>query len=237
MATATITNPPAELTEASVAAIASDRAASTAPVAATDAKIVEQCADAALLAGREYRLSVKQYTEMVSLGILTEQDRVELIEGRLVTKMSKTPPHVLAVKRTFGLLYALVPANWHVTRDDPVSTLDGVPEPDISVLRGQPDAYADRVPEPGDVGLVVEVADSSLPFDQRVKRPGYARAEIPIYWIVNIPDRRLEVHSAPTGPAGQPDYRVRTIHGPEQTVPLVLDGAEIARIAVRDLLP
>ncbi len=151
--------------------------------------------------------------------------------------MTKKPPHVLALKKTFRVLSTLVPPEWHVTRDDPINTLDGVPEPDVTVLRGGMEAYQDRTPDPADVVLVVEVGDSSLQADQTLMKRSYARAGIPVYWIVNIPDRRLEVYADPTRQAEAHDYRRCGLLGPDEQVPLVLEGREIARIAVRDLLP
>src|SRR5262245_23056160 len=186
---------------------------------------------------RTYRLSVAQYLEMARLGILTAKDNVELLEGRLVTKMTKHPPHVLAGKKTFNALRRAIPHGWHVAKEDPVQTPDSVPEPDSSVLRGDAEMYRDRIPGTGDVALVVEVADSSLLEDQRYMKRIYAKAAFPTYLIVNIPDNRLEVYTDPTGPADAPDYRDHRDYRPGESVPLVLDGVEVARIAVRDLLP
>jgi Uma2 family endonuclease len=186
---------------------------------------------------RLYRLSVRQYSEMVCAGILPEHDRVVLLEGLLVTKMGKNPPHVLAGKRTLAALSGAVPPGWHVAKEDPIATLDSVPEPDCTVLRGSAEDYRDRWPDPADVAMVIEVSDSSLKDDQTVMRVIYARAGLPIYWIVNIPDHRLEVYSDPTGPADAPDYRQHRDYGPDDDVPLVIEGREVARIPVRDLLP
>jgi Uma2 family endonuclease len=94
-----------------------------------------------------------------------------------------------------------------------------------------------RHPGAQDLALVVEVADSSLAQDRNVKGPIYARAAIPVYWIVNVPDRRIEVFTDPTGPVPIPVYRQRTDFAETDAVPLVLDGVEVGRIAVRDLLP
>jgi Uma2 family endonuclease len=186
---------------------------------------------------RLYRISVAQYFEMAQTGILTKSDRVVLLEGLLVAKMTKHPPHILATKLTIDALRASVPLGWHVGQEASTATLDSVPEPDCTVIRGVARDYRDRWAGPQDVALVVEVADSSLKLDQTVMRIIYARAAIPVYWIVNIPDRRLEVYSDPTGPTESPDYRQRRDYGPDDDVPLVLDGREVGRIAVRDLLP
>jgi Uma2 family endonuclease len=105
------------------------------------------------------------------------------------------------------------------------------------VLRGDDDDYRDRLPEPRDVALVVEVADTSLGRDQQEKKRTYARAAIPIYWIINLSGQRIEVYSDPTGPDTLPDYRQRRDYGPDDAVPVVIEGREIGRLAARDLLP
>ncbi len=80
---------------------------------------------------------------------------------------------------------------------------------------------------------MVEVADSTLRDDQTLMKRIYARAGIPFYWIVNLPDRRLEVYSDPA----DADYRQRQDFGPEAEVPLMIEGREVGRISVRDVLP
>ncbi len=186
---------------------------------------------------RAYLLSVDQYWRMADAGIIGTRDQVVLLEGRLVRKLTKNPPHILAHKRTFEALRCLLTGGWHLGGDDPVEMIASVPEPDIIVIRGVAEAYRVRRVEPSDVGLVVEVSDSSLRADQTYLKRIYAKAAIPVYWIVNIPDHRLEVHDNPTGPAEAPNYRGVRHFGAEEDVPLVLDGREIGRVAVKDLLP
>ena len=189
------------------------------------------------LEDRAYLFSVQQYQRMVETGIITNHDRVVLLEGRLVTKMGKNPPHILANCLTFDLLRALAPAGWYVRKEDPIETLRSVPEPDVTVIRGTPRDYPDRTAGPNDVNLVVEVADSSLRADRSSMKRIYAGAAIPTYWIVNIPERCLEVFDEPSGPSDAPDYGRRQVFGVEELAPLVLDGREVGRVAVKDLLP
>jgi hypothetical protein len=105
------------------------------------------------------------------------------------------------------------------------------------VVRGPRRLYANRHPGPADTALAAEVAESSLSHDRNFKGPLYARANIPVYWIINIVDARVEVYTDPTGPDPNPRYRQRQDYGPGEEVPLVLDGVEVGRIPVRDLLP
>ena len=96
--------------------------------------------------------------------------------------------------------------------------------------------YAERHPGHGDVVLIVEAADSSLRGDRRFKKAIYAKAALPVYWIVNLIDRQIEVYSEPTGPAERPDYRDRRDYAETGELPLVIDGREIARIPVREVI-
>ena len=111
---------------------------------------------------------------------------------------------------------------------------DSQPEPDFAVVRGDETAYLARHPGAADTGLVIEVADTSLLRDQRDKARIYARGGIPVYWIINPVDRRIEVYSRPTGPTAAPEYQT---YQPPDHVPLVLDGVQVAAVPAADLLP
>ncbi len=183
------------------------------------------------------RLTVHQYHRMIATGIIREDDRVELLKGWIVPKMGHNPPHSLAVNVGQAALRAALPGGWFVLVQLPITTGDSEPEPDLAVVRGGPRDYASRHPGPEDIGLLVEDADTSLDYDRHFKGPLYASASISSYWIVNLIQRRVEVYTDPSGPAENPGYRHRQDYGENESVPLVLDGVEAARIAVRDLLP
>jgi Uma2 family endonuclease len=184
-----------------------------------------------------FRLSVEQYHDMIRAGILTEDDPVELLEGWLVTKMAKNPPHCLATELTREALGRLVPPGWFVNGQNPITTDTSEPEPDVAVVRGDRRQYQDRHPSPQDLALVTEVADTSLQRDRGSKKRIYARAGVPVYWIVNLTENQVEVYTAPSGPAERPDYGQRHNYGPSDEVPVVIDGREVGRIPVHDLLP
>jgi Uma2 family endonuclease len=184
-----------------------------------------------------YRLTVVQYEAMIEAGILTENDPVELLEGWLVEKMSKNPPHIVATGLLLDLLPRLLPAGWFLNVQEPIATVDSLPEPDAGLIRGARRDYLARRPTAADIALLVEVADTSLEQDRGLKKRAYARAGIPVYWIVNLIDRQIEVHTDPTGPADEPDYRQSQQYGPAEEIPVVLNGNEIGRLPVRDLLP
>jgi Uma2 family endonuclease len=184
-----------------------------------------------------WQLTVSQYHEMIRTGILSEDDPIELLEGWLVTKMMKNPPHCVATELARKALERALPHGLHVRTQEPVTLAISEPEPDVAVIRGGLRDYPDRHPGASDVILVVEVADASLERDQTLKQRIYAEAGIPAYWIVNLLERRLEVHGDPSGPSESPGYRTHEDLGPEDHAPLVISGEEVARIAVGDLLP
>jgi Uma2 family endonuclease len=184
-----------------------------------------------------WRLSVDQYHEMIRVGILTENDPVELVEGLLVRKMPKKPPHSIATQLTRDALEHHLPTGWFLNDQEPITTEYSEPEPDGSVVRGERRQYLDRHPGAQELALVVEVADTTLAYDRTTKKQLYARVGIPIYWIVNLVERQLEVYTDPSGPADLPDYGTRQNYGAEDELPIVIEGREVGRLAVRDLLP
>jgi Uma2 family endonuclease len=183
------------------------------------------------------RFTVAEYQAMVGAGILTQDDLVELLEGLIVMKMPRNPPHDLALELTLRAFLALLPTGFAVRSQSAIATLDSQPEPDLAVARGGPRTYANRHPGPTDVCLVIEVSDSTLARDRGVKARLYARAGIPCYWIVNLVDGQVEISTDPTGPDPSPSYRTRQDFRPGTAVPLVIDGQQLGQIAVADLLP
>lgn len=192
--------------------------------------------------GALYRLSFDQYMQMGQVGILTKEDRVVLLDGLLVNKMTKYPPHVLSKKLVDAALRDRLPEGWHVAQEDPLAlpggadAADSAPEPDISVLRGSIRDYKEKTPGPGDVALVVEVADSSVRKDRK-GLARYAHAGIPVVWIVNLQSRCVEVYTRPTGPSDDPRYTESATFGEGDSVVVVIDGREVGRVAVADFLP
>ncbi|MFO0844226.1 MAG: Uma2 family endonuclease [Gemmataceae bacterium] len=185
-----------------------------------------------------YRITVEQYHEMLRAGILKDGDPVELIEGVLVQKMGKKPPHRFATQTLGDLLARLLPVGWFADNQEPVTTSDSEPEPDLAIFRGDRRSFAqqDRHPGPEDTAIVIEVSYTTLAYDSGAKKRVYARAAIPEYWIVNVVERRIEVYTEPTGPCDAPTYSRRQDFAPGSEVPVRLDGHEAGRIAVNDLL-
>ena len=181
-----------------------------------------------------YRMSVERYEAMVAAGVFDKRDRFHLINGYLVAKMTHNPPHASSCEATRLAIEALLPAGWHVRSDKPllIPSHTSVPEPDEAVVRGIWRDYTRRHPQPAEVALLVEVADSSLAQDRRMAEI-YGGAGIPVYWIVNLVNRQVEVYTDPI-PGG---YATRTIFAPGQTIPVLIDGRPLGQVAVDDILP
>jgi Uma2 family endonuclease len=184
-----------------------------------------------------WRLTVPQYHQMARTGILTDDDPVELLEGCLVTKMAKNPAHRLATRLVRTALESAVPEGWFVEAQEPITLETSEPEPDVFVARGEPRDYAHRHPGPEEIALVVEVADTTLERDRRLKGRIYARAGIAEYWILNLSDRRLERYLEPVASAEGWRYQSRTDFGAEESVPFRMPGAEVSSLSLERLLP
>src|SRR5262249_16025360 len=109
---------------------------------------------------------------------------------------------------------------------------DSEPEPDIAIARGEEGTYDARHPRPGDLGVLMEVGDSTALADRRYKGELYARAKVPEFWLINVVSRTIEVYTRPRGAK----YQKKVDYSEKQSVPLVLDGVKIAEIPVSELL-
>jgi hypothetical protein len=183
------------------------------------------------------RFTVDEYHQMIQAGILTEDDPVELLEGWIVLKMPRNPPHDMGIELAEDAVLARLPAGWRVRVQMAITTADSEPEPDLAVVRGSIRSNPGRHPVPEDIGIVIEVADTTLNRDRTDKSRLYARAGIISYWVINLVDRQVEVYTDPSGPDANPSYRQRRDYGIQDSVPFVLDGQQLGQIPVRDLLP
>ena len=155
-----------------------------------EAPIAAPAAPAAML----WRWSVEKYHAMVRCGIIDEDDPVELLDGWIIEKMTKSPLHRTVTGLLREVLQRVMPAGWFVDSQDPVTLAASEPEPDAVLVRGNRLDYLDHHPGPGDVALVAEVPDSGLSRDRVFKKAIYAAAGIAVYWVVNLVDRRVEVY-------------------------------------------
>ncbi|MCK6580228.1 MAG: Uma2 family endonuclease [Anaerolineae bacterium] len=184
-----------------------------------------------------FPISVERYEAMIRAGAITEDDSIELIHGKLVRKMGKNQAHIIVSELLLQSMQFRLPPGWFLSTENPILTGDSLPEPDARVTRGSPRDYAGRRVTAADIGLIIEVSDSTLDADRGVKLSLYAEAGIPIYWIINIPDRQIEVYTQPQRGEGAPFYASLAIYPADSAVPLLLDGGEAAALPVADLLP
>jgi Uma2 family endonuclease len=176
------------------------------------------------------KLDVDEYHRMGEVGILREDDRVELIEGDLVEMAPIGDPHASTVNTLTELLVAAVGRRGIVAVQNPIR-LDrySEPQPDFAVLRRHDHRYRARKPGPDDVLLLVEVADSSLRYDRSVKLPLYAKHGIPEVWIVNLGKNLVEVCRDPgsDGYDSITDAAPGTLLEPALLPGVILDVADI----------
>jgi len=131
------------------------------------------------------KFTVADYHRMIEVGLLKENDRAELLEGWIVPKMTHNPPHDATIQRVTQRLLKRLPEGWDFRIQSAITTVDSEPEPDLAIVRGDELIYYERHPHPSDIGLLVEIAESSVENDCRDKSRIYARAGIAPYWVVN----------------------------------------------------
>jgi Uma2 family endonuclease len=152
------------------------------------------------MAVQPYRFTVEEYQRMGETGILTREDRVELIDGQIVRMTPIGPPHSGTVMALHQMLASLLGDRAVLSVQSPVILSDfSEPEPDVVLLKPPLGTYRQRHPNPDDVLLLIEVADTSGAYDRRVKLPLYAEAGISEYWIVDLERNLIGVHRSPAG--------------------------------------
>lgn len=177
-----------------------------------------------------HRFTVDEFHRMTETGILSPDDRVELINGEIIAMTPMGPRHASRTRVIYRRLERLLGNEAVVSMQLPVNLGSAEPYPDVSVARWREDLYEEAHPTPGDVLLLVEVADSTVLYDRNVKSRMYAHAAIPEYWVVDLPQNTVVVHLDPA--AG--DYSdVREYDLAESFVSPALGGREIR---VRDVL-
>ena len=177
-----------------------------------------------------YQFSVAEYLKLGEVGIFHEDDRVELLNGSIVIMSPIGIRHMNAVRRLNNLAARLYGKHCLVDVQNPL-VIDGqsMPQPDLLLLR--PDFDESAAPGPADVLLLVEVADSSLLYDQRDKLQAYARNGIVEYWLLDLTNNELHVFRDPAGPA----YRhTQVVRREESIAPLAFADTPIT---LGDLLP
>jgi Uma2 family endonuclease len=177
--------------------------------------------------------TVNEYRQMSEVGILNADTRTELIAGQILVMAAKGTPHVLGLRLLAVALDKLLTNQpFFISTQDPVQLNNfSEPEPDLAIVRGTLLDYADRHPEPNDLALVVEVADSTLKYDCEVKDKLYAQSGIEDYWVLDVKNRNLHVFRNPT-PTGYTSHLILT--PPNSISPL---GFLNQSISLLDILP
>lgn len=160
-------------------------------------------------------LTTEEYHKMAEVGILTHEDKVELIDGKILEMSPIGSRHAAYVNKINALLIRLIPEEYIISIQNPIiAGPHSEPEPDIAVLQPKEDLYEHQLPMSKEVLLVIEIADSSLEYDREVKQAVYAKAGIVEYWLVNLQDHQIEVYHGPF----EDQYRYRELVGKNGTL-------------------
>ncbi|MFM7132635.1 MAG: Uma2 family endonuclease [bacterium] len=204
------------------------------------ATVTAESQSASLFDSIPFDLTVEIYERMIEAGLIPPDRRLYLQSGRLFEKMAKTKAHGSVGAGLNMALSKSLPAGWSIW---PESTLlidsHNAPLPDFSVLKSGDmlgKASPDHFPGPQDVGMLVEIAVTSLASDLTSVLELYARALIPVYWVVDVPGMRILVFYEPRLVEGRCEFARRDIFLPGQLIPLILEGHEVAKIPFDDIL-
>ncbi|MBE9211846.1 Uma2 family endonuclease [Plectonema cf. radiosum LEGE 06105] len=176
--------------------------------------------------------NVEEYHRMAASGILDEDERVELLEGKIIWMSAKGTAHASAVARSYKLFVSLLDGLAWIISQDPIALNQfSEPEPDISIVKIDPLDYADHHPTTEEIYLIIEVADSSLKFHRQTKSKSYAKSGIRDYWVLDVINRQLYVLREP----GEEGYQQEVILDENAMIfPLEFPGLQIQ---VKQMLP
>jgi Uma2 family endonuclease len=166
------------------------------------------------------RFSIAEYDRLGELGFFESDARFELIRGQIIKMAAKGTFHSVCNSLLLKKIYPLLGERAIVRGQEPIILSDdSEPEPDVVIARNRSDSYLSSHPENADILLVIEVSDSTLKYDQRTKLSLYAESGIADYWIFNLVDIQLEMHSEPyQKQRGGFDYRVKRVVLPNEVV-------------------
>lgn len=186
-----------------------------------------------------YRMPVETYHRIIKAGVWGDTAPFELLEGLLVNCPRPLSPSAAFARTSLNEAFFNIRSDgWTYFPLGAITTAESEPEPDFAVVRGEDSRrYRSRCPVAEEVGIVGEVSETSLAFDRAEKGRVYARAGIPVYWVVNVQDGLVEEYADPDPAADPPAYRSRADYRPGQDVPVMLDGATSGTIAAAELIP
>jgi Uma2 family endonuclease len=145
------------------------------------------------------KFTVGQYHQMIESGILTDRDRVELLQGEIIEMSPIGRQHAACVDRLTELLIGELRGKAIIRVQNPIQLSNkSEPQPDFSILQRRPDFYAEDHPQPSDIFALIEVSDSTIEFDRTVKIPLYAQNNIVEVWIVDLNAEVVQVYRDPS---------------------------------------
>ena len=173
---------------------------------------------------------------MIELGVIQEDEPIELLDGQLVVRDREGPEHAAGVRRVLAVLQPVAGDAWQVDCCRAFALdADSEPEPDVAVVPFDPQYY--RAGHPSRAVLLVEVSDSSYRIDHTYKASLYARAGVPEYWVVDVAHARLEVHRAPAASSEAPyGWRYSSVTVLPKSDEVTLLFAPTVTIRIADLL-
>jgi Uma2 family endonuclease len=174
----------------------------------------------ASLTPHEYLFTVDEYYRMLDAGIFTEDDRVELIEGKIITMSPIGSRHAGSVNKLAARLTSQLGSAAVVAVQNPIHLSDqSEPQPDIAVLRPRDDFYSASHPEAADIFLLIEVGDTSTLFDRNVKIPLYLNAGIAEAWLVDLSNNVVQIHTSSQVTSFAPGQTVQSTVLPDLRIP------------------
>lgn len=174
---------------------------------------------------QRHRLTVAEYYRMAEVGILPQEARMELIEGEVIDMPPIGSLHAGTVIYLANRLTYAVRDRAIVSTQNPLFLdVHSEPQPDIALLRPRADFYRNAHPTTADVLLIIEVADTTLPYDTQIKLPLYARQHIPEVWLVDLANQRLSIYRSPTASGFQ---GVQPCFNFSSVTPLLLPGVTV----------
>ena len=146
----------------------------------------------------KHPLTVTDFARMAEVGILGEDDKIELIEGELIDMAPMGPGHLGAVAWLTKTLVGAAADKALVSVQSSILLSDrSQPQPDLVLLKARADYYRHALPIPADILLLIEVVDTSIQYDRDIKLPLYSKSGIPEVWLVNLKDQAIEIHQEP----------------------------------------
>jgi Uma2 family endonuclease len=185
------------------------------------------------------KITSDQFFALAEAGVFDVEQRVFLWDGRIIAKMAKTVPHAMTAVRIADLIRPRLPQGWFICPEGPIQLGRwDAPLPDVAVVRGTTEIYQDENHHPSaeDLGLVVEVAFTSLARDLGIRTEQFATANVPVYWVADIQGRRMIEHREPQIVDGISIYASVKIYGHTDEIDLILDGQSTAKLPIAAML-